>query len=79
MLGSHDLKRHHHLFHHCLHHIHHRHFSHFPGQEKALLAIKQAKQITPSQLAQTLEIKPSSLSELLTKLEKRKLIKKIKG
>jgi DNA-binding MarR family transcriptional regulator len=68
-----------HLFHHYLRHIHHQHFSHFPGQEKALLIIWREKKLTQSKLLQELDIKPSSLSELLSKLEKRKFIQREKN
>jgi DNA-binding MarR family transcriptional regulator len=73
----HDFKHvfhHHHLFHHYLHQIHHRHFSHYPGQEKVLLIIWREKKLPQNQLLSELDIKPSSLSELLSKMEKRKLI-----
>ena len=58
------------------HHMHHinRHSSHLFGQEKILIALLDKEVMTQAELLEVVEIKASSLSETLSRLEKKKLV-----
>jgi DNA-binding MarR family transcriptional regulator len=73
------MTRHGHLFHHYWQHIHRHHFGHFLAQEEVLTRILKHEPLAQSALLTDLGVKPASLSELLSKLEKRQLIRREKS
>lgn len=53
-----------------------RNVNFFSGQYKCLFLLDQAESVTQHRLANILEIRPASLSELLSKLEKKGFVSK---
>jgi DNA-binding MarR family transcriptional regulator len=71
--------RHGHLFHHYWHHIQRQHFGHFFAYEEVLTRILAREPLAQSVLVAELAVKPATLSEQLSKLEKQKLIRREKS
>jgi DNA-binding MarR family transcriptional regulator len=65
----------HNAFFHHMHHIN-RHSGHMFGQEKILTTLLEKGAMTQSDLLGIIDIKAPSLSETLSKLEKKKLVKR---
>ncbi|MDR1300327.1 MAG: MarR family transcriptional regulator [Candidatus Nomurabacteria bacterium] len=63
------------MFFHHMHHIN-RHSNHLFGQEKILTTLLEKGALTQSELMEIADIKAPSLSETLSKLERRRLIKR---
>jgi DNA-binding MarR family transcriptional regulator len=68
----------HHLLHHYWHHIHWQHASRSPAQEKVLLLLLLKGSLAQGELINELRVQASSVSEVINKLEQKKLIKRRK-